>query len=275
MGLIIFPDQHDHDDHDDHGGLHRDLLATVDRRTMLRTTARLSAGFGILQFLGCGDGASPTGNPVSTSCSRIPEETAGPFPGDGSNGANVLNQTGVVRNDIRSSFAGLNGTAAGVPLTVALTIVSASTCEALADYAVYLWHCDRDGNYSLYSSAVRTQNYLRGVQAADSTGKLTFTTVFPGCYPGRWPHIHFEVFRTLAASSNVSNRIATSQLALPKASCDLVYATTGYASSRTSLGGVSLAGDGIFRDGSSLQLATMTGNVTDGFTASLTVAVNV
>jgi len=36
-------------------------------------------------------------------------ETQGPFPGDGSNSANVLNQTGVVRSDIRSSFAGLSG----------------------------------------------------------------------------------------------------------------------------------------------------------------------
>lgn len=272
-----------HDDHDDHGGLHRDLMATgrsVDRRAMLRTAARFGIGASALHLLGCG-GDSPTGTttetgtPVTNSgtCARIPEETAGPYPGDGSNGANVLNQTGVVRSDIRSSFAGLSGTAAGVVLTVNLTIVSATSCSPLAGYAVYLWHCDRAGLYSLYSSGVTAQNYLRGVQQADSNGKLSFTSVFPGCYAGRWPHIHFEVFRSLTAATNVANKMATSQIALPKASCDVVYDTTGYASSKTNLGGVSLASDNIFSDGSALELATVTGSVSEGLTATLTVAV--
>src|SRR5262245_34026843 len=168
----------EHEHHDDFGGLHRDLRATgaaLDRRGLLRMAARLSATFGALQLLGCAE-SSATGvdtNPQS-SCSKVPEETAGPFPGEGSNGPNVLNQTGVVRADIRSSFAGLSGTAAGVPLTVALTIVSASTCAPLAGRAVYIWHCDALGRYSLYSSGATNQNYLRGVQEADSTGKVTF-----------------------------------------------------------------------------------------------------
>src|SRR5262245_53449414 len=158
-----------------------------------------------LQLFGCGgaaatDATSTTGGGIdvaSGNCTKVPEETAGPYPGDSSNGPNVLNQTGVVRSDIRSSFAGLSGTAAGVPLVIELTIVSASSCTPLSGYAVYLWHCDRDGNYSLYSSAAVNQNYLRGVQAADSTGKVRFTSIFPGCYSGRWPHIHFEVYRSL------------------------------------------------------------------------------
>lgn len=284
--LILSPHSPDvHHDHDDHGGLHRDLLATgrtLDRRTMLRAAASMGVGLGALQLLGCGSESmtgsdAETGTPVTNSgtCSRIPEETAGPYPGDGSNGANVLNQTGVVRNDIRSSFAGLSGTAVGIPLTVSLTIVSATSCSPLSGYAVYLWHCDRAGLYSLYSSGVTNQNYLRGVQQADATGKLSFTTIFPGCYAGRWPHMHFEVFRTVAAATNVANKIATSQIALPKASCDLVYDTTGYASSKSNLTGVSLATDNVFSDGSALELATVTGNVTDGMTATLTVAVSV
>ena len=39
-----------------------------------------------------------------TAEGEIPEETAGPYPGDGSNGANVLTESGVVRSDITSSF---------------------------------------------------------------------------------------------------------------------------------------------------------------------------
>jgi protocatechuate 3,4-dioxygenase beta subunit len=185
----------------------------------------------------------------------------------------VLNQTGVVRSDLTSSFAGLSGTATGAPLTIALTIVSASTCDPLAERAIYLWHCDQAGRYSLYSSGATNQNYLRGVQAADANGKVTFTSIFPACYAGRWPHIHFEVYQSLAAATSVGNKIATSQIALPKATCDLVYATAGYAQSVTNLSQVSLASDMVFSDGSSLELATMTGTVASGLTATLTIAV--
>jgi len=151
--------------------------------------------------------------------------------------------------------------------------VSASSCTPLSGYAVYLWHCDRDGNYSLYSSAVTNQNYLRGVQAADATGKVRFTSIFPGCYSGRWPHIHFEVYRSLTAATAVSNKIATSQIALPKSACDSVYATSGYSASVANLSRISLASDMVFSDGASLELATVSGDVASGLTAALTVAV--
>lgn len=277
-------DEHQH--HDDFGGLQRDLLATgtaMDRRGLLRMAARLGAGIGAFNLLGCGGGATaPTTTSTTTTttpatgsgaCSRTPEETAGPYPGDGSNGPTVLSSTGVVRADIRTSFAGLNGTADGVPLTIELTIVSASTCAALAGRAVYLWHCDRLGRYSLYSAAVTSQNYLRGVQEADASGKVRFTSIYPGCYSGRWPHIHFEVYPSLSAATSVANKIATSQIALPKATNDLVYATAGYEASVANQSQVSLASDNVFSDGSSLELATITGTVAAGFTASLTVAI--
>jgi protocatechuate 3,4-dioxygenase beta subunit len=281
---------HDHrDDHDDMGGLHRDLAATgavMDRRGMLRLAARFGVGAGMLQMLGCGGSpttptgsstgggtTTPTGGGTGSTCSAIPQETAGPYPGDGSNGPNVLSLTGVVRSDIRSSFAGLNGVADGIPLNIVLTIVSKSTCAPLAGEAVYLWHCDRPGRYSLYSAGVTNQNFLRGVQAADASGQVTFTSIFPGCYAGRWPHIHFEVYPSLSAATNVANKIATSQIALPKAASDLVYATAGYETSVTNLSRITLATDNVFSDGSALELATMSGSVTSGLTASLTVAV--
>ena len=283
--MLFLNRKHDHhdDDHDDHGGLHRDLLETnaaMDRRGMLRMAARYGVALGAVQLIGCGADAAALAGTETTSSNgtgscptRVPEETAGPFPGDSSNGPNVLNQTGVVREDIRSSFAGLSGTAAGVLLNLELTIVSASSCTPLAGYAVYLWHCDRAGLYSLYSVGATNQNYLRGVQAANANGVVKFTTIFPGCYAGRWPHMHFEVYRSLTAATSVSNKIATSQIALPKAACDLVYATTGYSTSVTNLSRISLATDGIFSDGASLELATVTGDVTNGMTAALTVAV--
>ena len=182
----------------------------------------------------------------------------------------------MVRSDIRSSFAGLSGTADGVPLTIALTIVSSSTCAVLAGHAVYLWHCDRLGPLlPVYSGGVTNQNYLRGVQETDANGRVSFTSIYPACYTGRWPHIHFEVFRSLSAATNVANKIATSQIALPKGTSDQVYATAGYEQSVTNQAQVTLASDMVFSDGSSLELATMTGSVAGGFTATLTVAVSV
>ena len=262
--------------HDDFGGLHRDLAATgaaMNRRQLFRFAATLGIGTTALPLVGCG-GNSPTDPTVGGGCqTRIPQETAGPFPGDGSNGPDVLRQSGVVRQDIRSSFAGLSGTADGVPLTIELTIVSAATCEVLSGRAVYLWQCDRQGRYSLYSQGVTNQNYLRGVQEADGTGRVSFISIFPACYQGRWPHIHFEVYPTLASATNVSNKVATSQIALPKASCEQVYATPGYEQSITTLSQVSLASDMVFSDGANLELATMTGSVGGGLTAALTVAV--
>src|SRR5262245_57845525 len=176
----------DHDDHDEFGGLHRDLRETsiaMSRRRALKLAAGFSVSLGALQVLGCaGDSASEdiTG-PITGNCTKVPEETAGPYPAEGSNGPNVLTQTGVVRSDIRSSFAGLSGTADGVPLNIALTIVSASTCIPLSSRAVYLWHCDKAGRYSLYTAGATNQNYLRGVQETDSAGKVTFTSIFPAC----------------------------------------------------------------------------------------------
>ena len=174
---------------------------------------------------------------------------------------------------VRSSFGGLSGTADGVPLTITLTFVSRSSCAPLAGRAVYIWHCTRTGLYSLYSAGATDQNYLRGVQATDANGVVSFASIFPGCYSGRWPHIHVEVYPSVAIATSAASKQATTQIALPKAACDQVYATSGYASSVTNLAQVSLASDMVFSDGASLELATITGSVTGGMTAALTFAV--
>ena len=140
--------------------------------------------------------------------------------------------------------------------------------------AVYLWHCDREGEYSLYSQSVGDQNYLRGVQEADADGMVTFRSIFPGAYSGRWPHIHFEVYASLAEATAAGKISATSQIALPQDVCELVYATDGYTQSVRNLSQTSLESDNVFGDdGGVSQLATMTGSVSDGLTATLSVAV--
>jgi protocatechuate 3,4-dioxygenase beta subunit len=218
-------------------------------------------------------GVTSTTAAAVTSCSKIPEETAGPYPGDGTNGPNVLTQSGVVRSDIRSSL-GTGKVATGVPLTVKLNVVdSKNGCKALAGAAVYLWHCDQSGLYSMYSQGVTGENYLRGVQATDANGSVTFTSIFPAAYSGRWPHIHFEVFPSLASATNGQNKTAVSQLALPEDVCKAVFATSGYSQSLTNVAQTPLARDNVFSDGVTLQTPTVTGNTTAGYVATLLVAV--
>jgi len=272
-------------------GLQADVATLIDRRHVLQ----LLGLAGVFAVAACtpGASASPSSSAAGSASAAgssssaataagevcaptIPEETAGPFPGDGTNGPDVLTASGVVRSDITTSFAGSSGTAEGVPLTIRLVIQDETkACEPIQGAAVYLWHCDREGRYSLYSQGVEDQNYLRGVQQTAADGTATFTSIFPACYQGRWPHIHFEVYRTITAAADAGNRIATSQVALPRDICDQVYATTGYEQSVSNLAGISLTSDMVFGDdGGVHQLGTISGSIQDGLTVELAVPVN-
>jgi protocatechuate 3,4-dioxygenase beta subunit len=218
---------------------------------------------------------SATGSATGLPSAEIPDETAGPYPGDGSNGPDALEDSGVVRSDIRSSIGG--GTmAAGVPMALTLTILDMANGDApYEDVAVYVWHCDAGGGYSMYSDGIENETYLRGVQVADSTGAVSFTSIFPACYSGRWPHIHFEVYPSVNDITDSANAIATSQVALPQDACDTVYALSGYEGSSSNLAQVSLDSDNVFgNDSGALQLATVTGDATSGYQVALTVRVD-
>jgi protocatechuate 3,4-dioxygenase beta subunit len=286
MTLARHPDQPDQPDHelDEHDrGLVYDVT-TLDRRRMLKLLGFGGLSASMFVIAGCAPngasgsaaGAAATASSADgASCAVIPEETAGPFPGDGSNGPDVLAQSGVVRSDIRSSFGSSTTVAEGIPLTIELTIQDGADCVPLAGAAVYVWHCNREGEYSLYSAAVADENYLRGVQEADDDGVVTFTSIFPAAYSGRWPHIHFEVYPSLDMATDEKNKIATSQVALPKDACDLVFATAGYEQSVSNMTQLSLESDNVFRDdGGVHQLGTITGSVADGMHVALVVPVN-
>ncbi|WP_459385932.1 intradiol ring-cleavage dioxygenase [Arthrobacter humicola] len=220
--------------------------------------------------------ATPTLTRAIAECGvEIPQETAGPYPGDGSNGPNVLEASGVVRQDITPSFGTSTSTAEGVPLTVTLTLLdNANGCTPLAGAAVYAWHCDREGKYSMYDSGLQNENYLRGVQEADANGQVTFKTIYPGAYNGRWPHIHFEVFESMNNATAAGQVLAVSQIALTEAACKEVYASAGYESSAQNFPRTTLKSDNVFgNDGGIYQLATITGSVAAGYAAGLNVTV--
>jgi protocatechuate 3,4-dioxygenase beta subunit len=265
-------------------GLAFDLQTLVGRRQVLKLIGYAGVGTGLFALVGCLPAGSIATSTASASasasaaagCDTIPEETAGPYPGDGSNGPDVLNQSGIVRSDIRSSFGTASGVAAGIPLTIRLMIQDqANGCGPLANAAVYVWHCDQEGRYSLYSNGVTGENYLRGVQGAGNDGAVTFQSIFPACYSGRWPHIHFEVYRNLDEATDQANKIATSQIALPQDVCDQVYATSGYEQSVSNLQQVSLATDNVFgEDGGVRQIGTVTGTLDAGYVVELAVPVS-
>lgn len=127
----------------------------------------------------------------------------------------------------------------------------------------------------MYSSGVENETYLRGIKVADRDGKVTFTSIFPVCYTGRWPHIHFEVYPGVAGITDSTKAISTSQVALPQDISEKVYALDAYKGSTENMAQVSLDSDNVFSDDSGVsQLATVTGGVTAGSRVELTVGVD-
>lgn len=245
-------------------------------------------GLGAVTLFGCGGGsASGNASPTSTdstvsaastttssatttstgsagACVLTPQETAGPYPL-----LALLSNSAIVRKNITDGKT-------GIPLTLTLTLENVNkSCAPIANAAVYIWHCDKDGEYSGYSS---TQNgnhagesYLRGIQLSDSNGQVTFTTIYPGWYPGRITHIHLQVYLNdnLAVTAT-----ATTQIAFPPEVTAAVYSSALYAHGQnTSVAGFS--SDNVFSDGTTYQMAAITGDVTNGYNVALTVGIAV
>jgi hypothetical protein len=89
-----------------------DLGLTHDLRVLSRRRIFRLAGVAGASALVAACAGGEAKRPVATT------ETAGPYPGDGSNGPNVLVESGIVRSDIRPSFGSYSGSAAGVPMTI-------------------------------------------------------------------------------------------------------------------------------------------------------------
>lgn len=262
-----------------------DIATLITRRRVLTV---VGVGAGALALAACGsDGSGSTASSSSSAASsssssgssstadgEIPEETNGPYPADGTNGVNVLEESGIVRSDITSSLDG-GTTVDGVPLGFTFTLTDMANDDApFEGVAVYVWHCDAQGNYSMYSEGLEDETYLRGIQVADANGEVTFTTIVPGCYSGRWTHIHFEVYPDADSATNVENAIATSQVAFPEDMLDEIYALDTYSGSSDNLAQITLDTDNVFSDGYDLQMGTFTGDTDSGYVGLLAVAVD-
>jgi protocatechuate 3,4-dioxygenase beta subunit len=246
-------------------------MTEFDRKRLSRRQALSALGSAGLAFAGCSSSAtspssttstgsgSTTGTTNSTACAVTAEETAGPYPDQ----LGMVNGTAFFRQDVTEGKSGL-------PLTLVLTIVNVkSSCSPVSAAPVEIWQCDATGNYSEYSQPGYNgtgQTFLRGLQTTNAAGQVTFKTIYPGWYAGRATHIHLQVFMNGVV-------VKTSQVAFPESISASVYRTGVYASHGQN--STTNASDNVFSDGTQTELATLSGDTTSGYTATLTVGVSI
>lgn len=256
--------------------LYKTILVTHNtnfmERKMFLQNGLATLGLGLILPLACKkdttgttSSSSTTGSGSSTSnssCSVTDSETAGPYP--------TKTPSSYVRSNIVDGQA-------GVPLTVKLTIYNTNnSCAALSGAMVDVWHCTAEGYYSEYTdgpgNGYQTIDYtgshfLRGRQTTDSSGLVTFTSIFPGWYSGRAPHIHVHVYNSSGTS------LLVTQMAFPTDICNTVYTTAADYKAHGTQDTANTA-DMVFSDSLDDELATVTGNITDGYVLSHSIYVS-
>src|SRR5262249_47175330 len=167
----------------------------LTRREAAAGAAAAAAGAGLFVLLRGGAGEALSAAP---NCVLAPEETEGPY---------YINDH-LIRSNITEGRA-------GVPLSLRLQVLNASTCRPIQGATVEVWHADAAGQYSGFSTP-KQRTYLRGGLRSNSAGNVRFRTIYPGWYQGRTTHIHVKV--------HVGGRVVhTGQLYFPDSLTASVY----------------------------------------------------
>ena len=236
----------------------------MDRKKFLRNgilgIASLATATKLLESCSKNDNGDTTTNASEDgSCTVSPSETKGPFP--------IKTPSQLVLENIKSDRI-------GIALLINLIIENkTNNCAPLEGVLVDVWHCDKDGNYSEYGGTQMQQtdytavHFLRGRQTTNSKGEVSFISIFPGWYQGRAPHVHVEVLNSSGSS------LLVTQIAFPETISSEVYSSTNYVAHGQA--DTANTKDNVFSDSLANELATLTGNLTDGYTLSKTITVNV
>ena len=247
--------------------------AVRERRSALRALGAVGAaslascrGTGSSVTAPRGSGA-PASAPTNARCVITATETAGPFPL-----LSVLGNPALVRKDITEGKA-------GIPLTLALKIVDHDqACAALSGAAVYIWHCDANGEYSGYSARENgthaRETFLRGVQLTDADGQVTFTTIFPGWYMPRLTHIHVQIFVAGSVLSSGTVAAATTQLCFPDAVTAAAYGNAALYPKGQNRVTPTYASDQVFGNGIGTELLTVSGSAATGYHAGIVIGIS-
>jgi len=123
----------------------------------------------------------------NTTCLTAPEVTEGPY--------YVNNE--LVRGNITESQQ-------GVKLLMDFGVMDTSTCQPMNNTFVEIWHSNALGVYGAYttSSFNSLETWLRGGWYTDANGIVEVSTIYPGYYTGRAPHIHIMVHKDWSQSPN-------------------------------------------------------------------------
>jgi protocatechuate 3,4-dioxygenase beta subunit len=238
----------------------------LSRRQAITALGGLVLG---LVAVGCGSKATPSASSSSASttnsavtagtvasCVLTPEVTEGPY----------FIQGDQVRGDITEGHP-------GAPLSLAVTVVDATTCAPIKDASVDIWHCDAGGVYAGFEQAglgggpgspqqsVSSTRFLRGIQMTDANGVASFATIYPGWYQGRTVHIHVKV--------GVGSDVHTGQIFFDDTLTDAVFKAAPYAAKGARE--VRNADDGIFRQSSTTVADVVAGG--SGYTGTIVLGV--
>lgn len=235
----------------------------MERKEFLKGLGMIGLGAAALPIVGsmgsCSkddDTTTPTGSMGGETCDSVttPSETEGPYP--------THTPTSLVISDIRSDRGGID-------LEVNVDVVNTSGA-AVAGAIVDIWHCDKDGNYSEYSS-YSSVHFLRGRQTTNSSGRVTFLTKFPGWYQGRATHIHVHIYNASGQS------LLVTQIAYPEGSGSAVAtvnAASSYGYTKGMAGYTYNAADGIFSNSYQCETCAIDGSVAVGYSQQSTIIVN-
>ena len=245
----------------------------MERKVFLRNSLA-ALGLGLVAPLACtkssggsSSSSSSTSDSTSTgssssSCTVTSSETAGPYP--------TITPSSYVRSNIVDGQT-------GVALTIKITILNTNnSCKALAGALVDIWHCTAVGYYSEYTDTpgggyatvdYTASHFLRGRQTTDSDGLVTFTSIFPGWYSPRAPHIHAHIYNSSGTS------LLITQIAFPTDICNTVYTTVSPYSDRGVQDTANTA-DSVFSDSLANELSTVTGSVSAGYVLTHTIYVS-